>query len=523
MFRRNAPRILTVACVLLALVATGCGNSGGGGSTAAGGGGGRGELLTIAIGSFPTSYDPGLGLAPAYYYSQLAYDPLIVFGPDGRFSPGLATSWGYGPRNMSFSMRLRPHVRFSDGERLDAEAVKTWIQHVKTVPGGTGAGYLRDLGSIEVTGPLSLTVHFRKPTPLLEQVFSQKVQVGLVGSPRAAKAGTLRTEPVGTGQYVLDRAATVARDHYTYVANPDYWDKGAIRWKKVVVKTISNPSAALQALKTGQVQIVVAQPATSIEAAKQAGLHVAAPASLILGLQLSDRDGRLLKPLGDVRVRQAINYAIDREPIARLLAGDYGEVTHQFAAKGDDAYDPALEERYPYDVAMARRLLAEAGYADGFTLPVLSFNLLGQDKTAEALAGQLARVGITVKPTITTNVDDYVKGMEDTSRFPAVTLSWGRLPAVTNYQILWGPDASPTNAFRSRDPRIDALYAKLTAAPPEEADAIAREMMRVLVDEAWFAPVATTPEANFYSDEVAGVNVTPERPQLYTNELRPAN
>jgi peptide/nickel transport system substrate-binding protein len=522
MQRGNGSRVLVPACVVVALLAIGCGGGhGGGGTTATTGSGARGNLLTIANPSFPATLDPAKGDNVSSDYNNLVYDPLIVLGPDGKFHPGLALSWKYGPRNLSFSMKLRPNVRFSDGEPFDASAVKTWIEHVRTLPGGAGGGYLRDLRSVEVSGPLSLTVHFKEPTPLLERVFSQALQVGMPGSPRAVKAGTLKTNPVGAGQYVLDRAQTVVRDHYTYVPNPKYWNQGAIHWKKVVIKTISNPSAALQALKTGQVQVVKDQPVTTLNTAKQAGLGFVAPTTLLMGLQFSDRDGRLLKPLGDVRVRQAINYAIDRRAIAGVLGAGYGEVVDQMAAKGDDAYDPALQGRYPYDPEQAKRLLAQAGYAKGFTLPVLSVNVVGQDTLAEAIAGQLAKVGITVKPDIKTNVGDYGAALAST-KYPAVTTSWGRLPAVTNYQLLWGPSATGSNPFKNRDARIDALYAELTAAPPQEADAVARRMTKVLVDEGWFAPVVATPLVVLYAKSVAGVNATAERNVTYTNEFRPA-
>ena len=91
------------------------------------------------------------------------------------------------------------------------------------------------------------------------------------GSPRAVKGGTLRTCPVGAGPYVLDRARDGRARPLHVRPNPDYWNKDAIHWNKVVIKTIANPSAALQALKTGQVQVVKDQPVTTLDAAKQRG------------------------------------------------------------------------------------------------------------------------------------------------------------------------------------------------------------------------------------------------------------
>jgi peptide/nickel transport system substrate-binding protein len=517
---RSRLSVAAIALIALALLGAGCGSGGsddGGGSTTASGK--RGGTLTITQGYFPTTLDAGRGEAGDY--NDLVYDPLIVWESDGSFGPGLALSWEYGPRNMSFSIKLRPNVTFSDGAKLDAQAVKTWLEYAKSFPGGFGGQWLSHLKTIEITGPLSLTLHFKRPTPLLELVFSQALSIGSVGSPRAVAARTLKNDPVGAGPYMLDKAETVPRDHYTYVPNPRYWNPSAIHWSKVVIKTITNPSAALQALKTGQVQVVKDQEISSALAAKSAGLEFVAPATLVMALQLSDRGGRLLKPLGDLRVRQAINYGIDREAIAQLLGQGHAEVTDQFAANGDDAYDPDLKGRYPYDPAKARSLLAEAGYADGFTLPVMAIRGAGNDKLAQAVAGQLARVGITVKPEITTTATDYLNAVRG-AKFPAVVLGWGRLPAVTQYQLLWGPDAVQWNAFKSQDPRLDALYAELIAAPPEQADAVARKMQRFLVEQAWYAPVVVTPLAHLHSKDVAGVTATPERVVPYVREIRPA-
>src|ERR1044071_429112 len=135
-----------LALVVLALGGAGCGSGGNDdnrGSTTANGK--RGGTLTLATPAFPTTLDAGMGSVAFSYYNDLVYDPLLVMEADGSFKPGLALSWGYGPRNMSFNMKLRPNVTFSDGAKLDAQAVKTWIHHVATVPGGNGSGYFANL------------------------------------------------------------------------------------------------------------------------------------------------------------------------------------------------------------------------------------------------------------------------------------------------------------------------------------------------------------------------------------------
>ncbi|HST38064.1 MAG TPA: ABC transporter substrate-binding protein, partial [Conexibacter sp.] len=348
------------------------------------------------------------------------------------------------------------------------------------------------------------------------------LEMGMVGSPRAVAAGTLATKTDGAGPYMLDPAKTVARDHYTYVRNPHYWNREAQHWDEVVIKTISNPTAALQALKTGQVQVAKDQPISNIAAAESAGLRYVDPLTLLMSLSLMDRDGRVVKPLADLRVRQAINHAIDRRAIAGALGSGHAQPTVQMAVPGDDSYDAALEQRYPYDLAKARALLADAGYPDGFRLPVLSLAAVGQDQMAQALAGQLEKVGIELELDVKATNDEYVKGLSS-GRYPAATLSFGRVPAAIDYQLLWGPDAALFNPFRATSPRLDALDARLDAASGEEAPAIARRMQAVTVDDAWYAPVFASPLVVVHSDDVAGVVATPERSVVYTPEIKPAD
>jgi peptide/nickel transport system substrate-binding protein len=478
-----------------------------------------GSTLTIAEPLSPPSLDPATGANENSDYFNLAYDPLIILQPDGTFKPGLALKWSYAPGNKSFSITLRQGVRFSDGDTLDAAAVKGWLEHALSLPGGRATTYFSALKSIDVTGPLALTLNFSSPTPLLELAFSQLLEMGMIGGPKAVAANSLATDTDGAGPYMLDKASSVTGDHYTYVPNPNYWNKSSVYWKKVVLKTITNPNTTLDALRTGQVQVAVGQPVTSIDSAKSAGLKYVAPLTLLMGLSLNDRSGTIAKPLGDVRIRQAINYAIDRRAVANVIAAGYGRPTAQMAIHGDDSYDPALDNRYPYDVAKAKELLTAAGYPNGFSLAVDAANVVGEDTLGQALAGQLANVGIKVQLDVKSDVGVYFQSF---GKYPVATLAFGRLPAAIDYQILYGPGASLFNPFKSTNAELSRLYEQLIAAPSDQAPSIARKMQQIVVEEAWFAPVLASPLVDLYRSEIAGVTSTDFRVQEYTTEIRPA-
>jgi peptide/nickel transport system substrate-binding protein len=510
---RRIAALVTVALTLAgAAIGAGCGDS----ESAS-----KGDTLTIASPGSPPSLDPAGGDNQYSDYYNLAYDPLIVMASDGTFKPGLAKSWRYGPRNESFEITLRPGVKFSDGTRLDAAAVKKWILHALKVPGGHAPAYLGALDDIEVMGPLTLRLNFKAPTPQLETVFSQFLEIGMVGSPKALEAKTTAKATAGAGPYTLDRRATVTGDHYTYVPNPHYWNEDAVHWKKVVIKVISNPNAALQALRSKQVQVAVGQPVSSLDTATKANLEAASPLTLLLGLGLNDRDGKLAKPLADARVRQALNYAIDREAVAKVVGAGHGEPIAQMAVEGDDSYVAALEDEYPYDPAKAKQLLAEAGYPDGFALPTLASNIVGQDLLAQAVQGQLAKVGVRLKPLdVKGQISEYFTSLANAS-YPAATIAFGRLPAAFAYGALYGPNAGPFNPFKTQSAELDRLYGSLAAAGPDEAGAIAQQMQEFIVREAWFVPVVATPLVVLHSPDVKGVTATPQRSVIYTNEIAP--
>jgi peptide/nickel transport system substrate-binding protein len=506
------PAMVAVSLAATAL-ATGCSGSTGTSQSAL-------TTLTVAASSAPTSLDPALGQPANETFLDFAYEPLIVEASNGTYHPGLATAWQYGPGNKSFTLTLRSGVKFSDGTPLTAAAVKTWIGY-EMRSGNGGTSWLSSLKSVDVTGPLTLTLQFSSPAPDLDYIFGQTAGLGMIGSPKAVQAHTLATKTDGAGPYMLDAAATVAGATYTYVPNPYYWDKSAVRWKKVIIKVIASPTAALEALQTGEVQVAMDQPVTSIAAAAKSGLKYVAPLTLLLGLDIMDRGGKIAKPLASLKVRQALNYAINRPAVAKVVGAGYGVAISQMSAPGWDTWDPALASAYPYDPSKAAQLLSSAGYPHGFTLQVASVDAVGQNLLAEALAGQLAKVGITLKLDITSSDDAYISALTS-GNYPTATLSFGRLPATFDYDDLWGPGAI-FNPFKSASPQLSALDSELNAATAANEPALARDMQGFLVDQAWFVPVVATPLVVLYRSDVSGVEATPQRNVVYMTEIKPAS
>lgn len=411
----------------------------------------KGGTLKVAEAQYPSTFDPALGQNAYGDFLDLAYDPLIVKESDGTFSPGLATSWKYGDGNKRFSITLRPGVKFSDGTRMTAAGVKAWIMHEKTYPGGHGAGYFATLTSISLHGRLRLTLHFSAPTPNLQLVFSNVLEMGEIGSPKTIGTTKLQTTTDGAGEYELDLAKTVTGETYTYTPNPYYWDKSAVHWKSVVIRVISNPSAALAALQTHQVQDAQTQPITNAAAARKAGLKVVAPLTLYMALALESRGSG---PLSNTLVRQALNYAVNRSAIAKLLGNGYGLATDQMAVPGDDDYNPKLKNYYTYNPAKAKQLLAQAGYPNGFSMPVLSVAIAQQNTLEQVLQGELAQIGVTLQPTIETSVSEYATQLATTTyparhdHLPSYHTELGSAAHIHAISAPLGPGGSVVQAVR---------------------------------------------------------------------------
>lgn len=492
-------REFTVAGLLLGAAATigacGTGQTGG-------------PANTLRIGQYwpPVSLDPAKAGGESLLYLNPVYEPLIYRAPDGGHQPRLATSWEYlGTGNTRFEITLRPGVRFSDGSPLTAEALKTSIDHYRQAA-GQAAAFLASIGTMEATGPLTLRLTTTEPHPRLPALFTQDFMAGNVISPAGvATPDQLTTRSFGTGPYVLVPEETVAGDHYTYGPNPSYWNAVDRHYDKITIKVLPNENTALAALKTGQVD-VIAGSYTIAAGAKAAGMRIASSPNVVIGMQLNDRAGTLCPPLADVRVRQALNFAVDRVKITKALLGDYGIATEQPAAPGEDGYNDTTF--YPHDPDRARRLLADAGQPAGFTLPVVvpSTPAFPADMV-QAIAAELEPVGVRLE--ITTR--DPASANSELSKFPASSMGWGALPVYFMGRGLWLRDAIGMNPFHSSDPELTDLDRQASAADERSRAELDRRIVRRVVELGWFLPVALSPVFLFHRGTV-GIDAAPGKP-----------
>lgn len=494
-------RIALPAIALTAALLAGC--SAGGADTAA-----RTDELDIAVIGPLTTYDPFLsdsGIAP--WMLQPMYDQLIRYTKDGAFEPNLATSWER-PSPLEFVLTLREGVTFTDGSPFDSAAVKA---NFDRMIGGKGpdASLFSKVASVETPDATTVHLTLSQPDPSLELTLSKNL--GMMASPESIADGTLATAPVGTGPYTLDLAKSLTGDHWTFVRNADYWgDAADFPYDTLSFKKYADNNAVLNAVRAGEARIGYGA-ADTADAAKSAGLDVITAETNTVGLVLSDRDGVMQPALGDVRVRQALNYAVDRDAILANVALGYGAATDQWFGPQTAGHDPALDGAYPYDPAKARALLAEAGYPNGFELAVTIPPI--HTALVQAIQGYLAEVGVTV-----TINDAQANFFTDVQRgaTPAYTLQNAQLDLFSLAPNILLPGGLQ-NPFGSSDREIEDLYGRIASATPDEASALWRQIGSRLTENAWFVPLYNG-YTIAYADPSVNVDIWPgmSTPWIYS-------
>ena len=475
MFRWKATAA-TIAIAALAL--TGCAA---GGDDGASGDSGRADRLTLTAIVAPTSYDIGQG---AEYgnrspFFQAVFDTLLQKNAEGEIEPWLATDWEYNHDNTVLTLTLRDDVEFTDGTKLDADAVVASLERFRD---GTSPQAATFAGK-DFAAPDATTVTITQPAPDPSLVNLLSIAPGLIQAPSTFDDPDSATEPVGSGPYVLDTASTVTGTTYVYTANPDYWNPDAVKYNNLTINVIEDPTATLNAMKAGEANGAKIVNNDTIPEIEGSGWTIESNELDFQGLLLFDRNGTMAPELADVRVRQAINMAFDREALLEALQAGYGTVTEQVFPATSLGYDESLDSTYGYDPEGAKELLAEAGYPDGFTLNMMSTPAF--QTTFDLVAQQLADIGITVNYT-DPGTGNFITDML-APKYPATWMALEQNPDWQLINFMIAPDAT-FNPFHSQDPQVDEYISTIQMGTPEEAEQATKDLNAWIVENAWFAP-----------------------------------
>ncbi|HXT90866.1 MAG TPA: ABC transporter substrate-binding protein [Trebonia sp.] len=449
-----------------------------------------GNTLTLQFNQ-PVSTNPALGgtAESDVVFGAIDYDSLIYQLGDGQYVGDLATSWGYAPgsKNEVFNLTLRKNVHFSDGSLLTPASVVNSLEYFKKAD-GPQAGYLASLTSAKATGTDTVQLTFATPEPNLPFLLSQYQDIGqIIGPQGIANPKTLTTTSDGTGPYVLSAAQSVANSQYVFTQNSHYWNPAAVHYKQVAVKVITDPQTALSAAESGQVDALLSLPSTAQQSARSHNLTTFSQPFSIASLILMGRSDPK-SPLSNLKVRQAINDAVDRASLAQGLGGGSAVPTDEFALPGSTGYDPAEASTYSFDVAKAKSLLTQAGYGSGFKLNVLdTLALDANGDIGAALKSELANVGIDVTLTETPSPAQFIPAALS-KQYDAVIWPLSQNGDGFPYAVQFAM-APFTNAFGTTSTQLDTLMGTAGALSGAAATTAYQKVGDYLTDNAWFVPL----------------------------------
>jgi peptide/nickel transport system substrate-binding protein len=384
------------------------------------------STITIAVPGLPPSqgnpFKEGPGTPGIHTYAAI-FDALTRVDDKGIVRARLATYWK-NTNATTWRFTLREDVKFSNGEAFNAEAVKATVDFITSADGRKlviGSTELPELASATVVSEFVVDIK----TSVADAILPAQLAALYIVAPKAWKTAgqdVFAKAPIGTGPYKVDSISTTRIELSAF---PGSWREP--KADKLVIIPLADAASRLQALQSGQVNMVAGINPDQIAAAKKSKATViSVPAPQVMSLAFNVVGGGVVK---DIRVRQALNYAVDKEAIANGLLAGKGKAATQGTTPSVLGFNKEVMG-YPYNPAKAKELLAAAGYANGLTLAaditVGSFpsdNLIYQSVKAD-----LAKVGVTLNYTTITFAQWLPQYNANSWKGDAFGLSWNSAP-----------------------------------------------------------------------------------------------
>lgn len=469
-----------------------------------------GGTLQVAFQNDWESLDPHV--TSSYSSLQIlnnVLETLTTFDDDLNLVPSLATDWSQSEDGLTWTFNLREGVMFSNGREMTAEDVVFTYERFLDPEGGFSgsSGNIGPEGTV-ITAVDTYTVTITTPDPVgVEPILlGLNKATGIIASESVEEDGSIQI-PIGTGPFMI--AEVDGTSSITLEANPNYWQEGLPYLDAIVITPMPDDIVRETALQGGEVDWVLAIAPQSYDA-------LVADDSIVVDTapQLSyDYIGFNLmrEPFSDVRVRQAISYAIDRQQICDAAYFGLCDPVQGPVGTGSPWYFDYAPYGDGPDLETAQALLEEAGYGDGFEMEWLPNSQVGETvRAAEVLTAQLSQIGITS----TINAPEWAEWLELEGNFmyDAYICSWNGLIDADQYYYLQHHTGLVFNFTGYSNADFDALVNEGRSTDDFDTRyAIYEQANQILVDDAPYVYMYNKQEIRAYASNVHGFVVRPDQ------------
>lgn len=410
--------------------------------------------LKVAIAADALTLDPiASSDNPSIWTELLVFDTLVRPSKDGtKLEPGLAEKWTVSPDGLEYTFTLRD-AKFANGDPVTADDVVYSLQRAAGEK-SDWARFFKPVTKYTVVDAKTISMHLDKPfTPMLNNLalFSASI---LPKKAVEANEAQFFQAPFGSGPFQVKQWNH--GEKISLAKNPNYWQAGKPAVDDAEIQVISDDNARVLKLKAGEVDAIVGVPfnqVSQLKADKQLNVGVADVFRIEL-VQLNTTK----KPFDDVRVRQALNYAVDKDALVKGVLRGNGKVAA--TALPIMAYHNEKLKPYPYDIGKAKELLAQAGYPNGFKASLLvPAGSVTYRQVASALQSSLKQIGVELQ---LQNIEDSSQYSTTKSGNFETSLSYASSDTIDPDQMIGFTSVNPerANAFHTqwKDERVNELY-----------------------------------------------------------------
>ena len=517
-FRFSAPLLIAAGAAL----AAGCGHKDGAASR------GAGNVFRVPVINAPTTFDPAMVEdGPTIDVLQQVFEGLVQWSPDNKVVPCLAEKWDVSPDGLTYTFHLRPNVKFQDGSPVSASDVlysmtralnpklgsPVALNYLGDIAGAKelNAGKAADLKGVKVLDPMTVAITITKPKAYW--IYTLTYPTGYVVSKAEAKTDAALTaeddaKGAGTGAF---RVTSYARDvKVILAANPTYWE-GAPKIAGIERPVMVDAGTRHDMYVKGDIDILQYESPGDFESdSKDAALKDQArlfprAATFYLGL-----NQQAFPAFKDVRVRQALAYAIDKNKIVSVVFGGKRDVAEDILAKGIPGFDPAFKG-LPYDPAKAKQLLAAAGHPGGAGIPPIPLTYRGSLPDLAKTVDQIRQMWAeTLGLKIESRVSEYgaMLHQNDKNALECYHIRWAAdyLDPQDYYSVLLRTGSAENHVVYS-DAKFDALCdAADVSQNPAQRRALYRRAARIAADEVPMIPLYYQQDVELIKPYVSGID-----------------